>query len=519
MTTKAPPPRGMRFTKTALECHRFISHRRWFFALFICLASSAVFSAGALVSSPHAETVDVAAAIEPGEELPGGAATSRKSTGNRNAFSHPSGNLGFAEEFRFKIGNGMFKKLWVSAPASTKASDGLGPLFNARSCQRCHLKDGRGHPPSANWPDDDAVSMFLRLSVPPQNDADRELLASRKATVIGDPVYGSQLQDLSIQGHMAEGKMNVTYKEVPVQLGGGETALLRKPTYTVTHLGYGPLHKDVMLSPRVAPQMIGLGLLEAIQEQDILTNEVAQKADGNGISGRPNLVWSSRKDKVQVGRFGWKAGNATVMDQSAGAFAGDIGISSPVARGAYGECTKAQTHCRNAPNGISEKHDNAEISQKMLDLVVFYSQNLAVPKRRDPSAPDVLRGKKLFHQAGCAHCHRPSYVTGDLDGAPHLSKQKIWPYTDLLLHDMGDGLADNRPEGVASGREWKTPPLWGIGLTPVVSGHSFYLHDGRARNMLEAILWHGGEAKKARETVVQMSPNDRQALIRFLESL
>ena len=463
------------------------------------------------VSKPHG--------FEPGEENPGGAATHRKSVTNRNAFSHSPGNLSFEKELDFKVGNGVFRKLWVSAPSSTTASDGLGPLYNARSCQRCHIKDGRGHPPAANWPDDTAVSMFLRLSIPPQTDADRALLASRKANVIPEPTYGGQLQDVAIQGHKAEGKMHIDYTPVEVTLAGGETVTLRKPTYSVKELGYGPMHPQVMLSPRVAPQMIGLGLLEAIPEEQIIRAADPEDKDGDGISGRANRVWSRVEKRVTLGRFGWKAGNPDLRQQAAEAFAGDIGVSTPLVPRSAGDCTPAQAVCLAAPNGDGPREGPFEAGKTFLDLVTFYSQNLAVPRRRSPKDPSVLAGKALFHKIGCARCHTPKFVTGTVRGQPHHSKQTIWPYTDMLLHDMGDGLADNRPEGVATGREWRTAPLWGIGLTTVVNKHSFFLHDGRAHNIQEAILWHGGEAQKTRDAYRALTEEERAQLLAFVNSL
>ncbi len=455
---------------------------------------------------------------EPGEAYPGGQTTSTKGA-NRNAFSHPSANLKFEDELTFKVGNGFFKRLWVSAPASTQSADGLGPLFNARSCQRCHLKDGRGHPPAANWPDDNAVSMFLRLSVPPRSDAEKKRLAEGRVLVVPEPTYGGQLQDFAIQGIDPEGRMHITYEAVPVTLGDGTVVELRKPAYRVTDAAYGPLDPDVMLSPRVAPQMIGLGLLEMIPETDIRAAADPDDADGDGVSGRAQLTWDTEKDIPALGRFGWKAGNPTVRQQSAGAFAGDIGISNPVAREPWGECTANQAACRAAPHGGSPKDDGLEASAEVLALVTFYSETLAVPRRRNADDPQVLAGKELFYDSGCIACHRPKFVTGTDPKRPHLSKQLIWPYTDLLLHDMGEGLADNRPEGRASGREWRTPPLWGIGLTKTVNGHTNFLHDGRARNLLEAILWHGGEAEAVKEKVRMMATREREALLAFLNSL
>lgn len=456
-------------------------------------------------------------ALEPGEELPGGAATSRKVTQSRNAFSHSSGNIGFEGELDFKIGNAMFRKVWVSAPASTHKSDGLGPLYNARSCQGCHLKDGRGHPPAANWPDDDAVSMFLRLSIPPQTDEQRRALAEHRINVVPEPTYGGQLQDHAVQGHAIEGRMHINYEHVPVTLGDGETVTLRKPSYRVTDLGYGPLHPDTMLSPRIAPQMIGLGLLAAVPESAVMERVDPDDENGDGISGRPNRVWSAEKKRVMLGRFGWKAGMPSILEQSVGAFAGDIGISSRLAPTPSGECTPAQKVCLGAPNGRDDGEE--EIGRKLLALVVRYASNLAVPKRRNPADPAVLQGKALFRSLGCSGCHNPRFVTGKDDKEPHLSGQTIWPYTDLLLHDMGEGLADGRPEGVATGREWRTAPLWGIGLTEEVSGHTYFLHDGRARSITEAILWHGGEAQPARDAFAALTREERDRLIAFVKSL
>jgi CxxC motif-containing protein (DUF1111 family) len=444
------------------------------------------------------------------EARPAGAATVRV-TPDANAFSLPSGNI--TDELDFKVGNGLFRKLWVSSPSSTLASDGLGPLYNARSCQRCHLKDGRGHPPEG--PEDNAISMFLRVSIP-GGDPVPEIegyLATRP-----EPTYGTQLQDFALAGHAAEYRLQIDYEEITVPLSGGETAMLRAPSYRAADLGYGPLHPDAMLSPRVAPQMIGLGLLEAIPAADILALADPGDADGDGISGRPNIVWSVEYDRPMLGRFGLKAGAPTLRAQSSGAFAGDIGISTPLHPAPWGECTAAQTACRAAPHGDGDAR-SFEIGATGLDLVTFYSRNLGVPARRDVGAPEVLRGKRVFYETGCTACHRPAFVTHRLADQPEQSFQLIWPYTDLLLHDLGPGLADHRPEARATGQEWRTPPLWGIGLTQQVSGHTFFLHDGRARSLLEAVLWHGGEAQAQRDAVVRMPPADRAALMRFLESL
>jgi CxxC motif-containing protein (DUF1111 family) len=452
---------------------------------------------------------------EPYELNPAGAATSQGPM-NRSAFSQPSANMAFERQLDFRVGDGIFRKLWVSAPSSTRSSDGLGPLYNARSCQSCHLKDGRGHPPAAT--EQAGGSMLMRLSIPPTEDLERDALDSFRQMTLPEPTYGGQLQDLSIQGHLAEGRIRIDYKEIPIALKGGETVQLRKPSYEITDLNYGPMQEDVLLSPRVAPPMIGLGLLELIDETDILSRADPDDADGDGISGRPNRVWSEEHGRPMLGRFGWKAGEPTIRQQTAHAFAADIGLSSDLAPYPSGGCTMRQDACLEAPGG-GDDDSGVEVTPQMLDLVVFYARNLAVPARRDLDDPDVLTGKKLFYESGCTACHTPKYVTRREASRPEQSFQLIWPYTDLLLHDMGEGLADHRPEGAADGREWRTPPLWGIGLTETVSGHTKFLHDGRARNLLEAILWHGGEAEPAKERVAGMSRDQRDALVAFLRSL
>ncbi len=450
------------------------------------------------------------------ERMSAGATTSTAAP-NGNAFSHPSANLSFEGEQDFKLGNGLFRKIWVSSPSSTQASDGLGPLFNARSCQRCHLKDARGHPPKDE--NDLATSMFLRLSVPPRTASEKADIASGRRALIPEPTYGVQLQDFAVPGLNAEGRMRIRYEEIPVTLSDSTVVSLRKPTYQVTGTAFGPLDKDVMLSPRVAPQMIGLGLLEAIHPGDIRLKADPDDSDKDGISGRISEVLNILSGEKELGRFGWKASTPTVLAQSAGAFTGDIGLSTPLTPRHHGDCTTNQPDCLSMPTGVQKRLGDTEAPDPVLDLTTFYSSNLAVPARRNISDPAVLKGKEIFYSVGCTSCHTPKYVTSRQAPQKEHRFQLIWPYTDMLLHDMGPGLADNRPVGSASGTEWRTAPLWGIGLTRRVNGHTFFLHDGRARNLLEAILWHGGEAKAVRDAVVALSALERAALLAFLNSL
>ncbi|MDG4883474.1 di-heme oxidoredictase family protein [Mesorhizobium sp. WSM4884] len=452
---------------------------------------------------------------EPFELMQGGAGTSRKDI-NRDAFSQSSANITFAEEATFKLGNALFRKNWVSSPSSTQASDGLGPLFNERACQNCHLKDGRGRPPGNAT---GSTSMFLRLARDASDAQERAELADHKLVNFPDPVYGSQLQELAVPGLKGEGRMRVDYSEEKVRLGDGTVVWLRKPSYSVEGLGYGPLDPRTTLSPRLTPPMIGLGLIEQIAPADILAHADPDDRDGDGISGRPNIVRDELSGELTLGRFGWKAQAASIRQQAADAFAGDIGISTPEVPKHWGDCTEAQKDCLVLPNGVQQRLGTAEAPPPVMDLVTFYSRNLAVPARRDLDKPEVLVGKRQFYEMGCISCHTPKFVT--LRGTPDKAQafQLIWPYSDFLLHDMGAGLADGQRVGEASGSEWRTPPLWGIGLTATVNGNTFYLHDGRARTLEEAILWHGGESRKARDRFAGAAAADRDALIKFLESL
>ena len=436
---------------------------------------------------------------EPGEEMTGGSTTIFDTT--RNAYARPARNLSSDHLDDFFVGNSFFNNSWVTAPASTAKRDGLGPTFNARSCSACHFKDGRGRPPLDSK--EEMLSMLIRLSIPGKGP---------NGGPVGEPNYGGQFNPSAIQGVKSEGLAIVTYTEVKGTFEDGTPYSLRKPTYTFKNLAFGPMHKDVMLSPRVAPSVYGLGLLEAIKEADLLKQADPDDKDGDGISGRPNRVWDVKRKKTVIGRFGWKANQPTLEQQNAGAFLGDIGITSPLFPNE--NCPKKQENCQKAPNGGSP-----EVPQEKIDQVTTYVRSLAVPARRNWKEVKVLRGKQLFMEAGCASCHTPKFTTGKLEGFPELSNQKIYPYTDLLLHDMGKELADNRPDFLANGQEWRTPPLWGIGLVKTVNRHTFFMHDGRARNLTEAILWHGGEGEKSKEAFRKMSKADREAMLAFLNDL
>lgn len=393
------------------------------------------------------------------------------------------------------IGDKAFSATHVSAPAPI--NPGLGPIFNNVSCSSCHIADGRGKPPlNAAEP---LSAMLIRLSIP-------------GAGVHGEPLsvpgFGTQLQQRAIAGTVKEADVLITYTEHNYSFPDGATYTLRTPVYQLNN-PYIPLPSNVLLSPRMAPPVFGLGLLEAIDESEILSFADENDANGDGISGKPNYVWDVLSNSLKLGRFGWKANNPTLLQQTAGAYNEDMGITNYVFPK---ESSYEQIQ-------FDHRDDDPELADSVLRAVSFYVQTLAVPVRRNASDVEVLRGKELFTKASCASCHRPSMVTGVHVELPEVSNTRIFPYTDLLLHDMGEGLADNRPDFAADGREWRTPPLWGIGLTQKVNGHNFFLHDGRARSLEEAILWHGGEAENAVLYYKNLSKTDRLAILKFLQSL
>ncbi len=327
-----------------------------------------------------------------------------------------------------------------------------------------------------------------------------------------DPRYGHQLQNRAVAGILPEAQTQIRYREIEGAFADGTGYTLLQPQYALAAPAYGAPHDELLVSPRVANQMIGLGLLEAVPEADLLARADPNDADGDGVSGRPNYVWDAFNGRRALGRFGWKANQPHLLQQVAAAFAADMGITSALFPAE--ECTDSQAECRAQPTGGAP-----EIASDDLHKVVLYASALAVPARRDWDDPQVLAGKRLFRTLGCVACHVPVQQTGIHPTIPALSHQRIRPYTDLLLHDMGEGLADGRPDFEANGREWRTPPLWGIGLFETVNGHTRYLHDGRARNLMEAVLWHGGEAERAKERVLHLTAAERRALLAFLESL
>ncbi len=435
---------------------------------------------------------------EDGEEFSGG--TSTITTINSNSFSRPSPAISAYEVLDFEVGDGFFTQAWVSAPATTTARDGLGPVFNARSCGTCHSRDGRGRAPE--FFGEEQTGYLIRISQPGSNANNGPL---------ADPIYGGQIQDLALNGIDAEARFEINYTALNGEYDDGNSYSLRKPEIVIRETNYGALHNQVMYSPRVAPHMVGLGLLENVPDETFLSFVDENDSDNDGISGRANYVYDAALDQNVLGKFGWKANQPNLVQQSAGAFLGDMGITTSLFPD---ENCPVGLNCDTIPNGSTP-----ECTDETLDFVVFYVRTLAVPAQRDVGDQDVLKGKQLFFDLECEKCHRQKMETGSDSPIDALNNQTIYPYTDLLLHDMGEGLADNRPDFLASGTEWRTPPLWGIGLFETVNGHTNYLHDGRARNIEEAVLWHGGEAQSSVTQFKALGMEERNQLLKFLNSL
>lgn len=435
---------------------------------------------------------------EANEEYSGGAATVFDQS--QNAFGQQINGLSQSDGLLFFAGNSFFKQNWVMAPTSTTARDGLGPLFQARSCSSCHGFDGRGQPPITLG--GESIGLLLRLSMPGTD---------MHGGPMPDPIYGDQLQDNSINtpGVLPEGKFSISYDMITGTYADGTPYTLRKPIYSINNLNYGNMLAS-LISPRVGQQIIGMGLLEAVSEQTITALADEADVNGDGISGKANYVWDAKNNTTALGRFGWKANQPSVFQQTCGALSGDLGITTNLFNS---ENCSGISNCGSLANG-----GTPEMPDDKLAPLVLYTTVLAVPARRNWKDQNVLAGKEVFTSIGCASCHSPKLQTGNSEFSAH-SNQTIRPYTDMLLHDMGNDLADGRPDFLANGNEWRTPPLWGIGLLQTVNGHTFLMHDGRAANIEEAILWHGGEAEKAKNAFKNLNKTDRDKLIKFLNTL
>lgn len=473
-----------------------------------------------------------------------------------DAYSFSARNLSRQQSIEFAKGTPYFNEDWAPPDADTTDGErvGLGPLSNDASCLGCHVRHGRGVPPTATivgtldpsgaGPDTTLGTTPVPTSVPPSStttvpqaladaagppriEEDSTIVPGRgfllKLTApgtgehgepLGDPMYGSQFQPDGSSGVPGEGAFDVTYRVRDGEYGDGTRYQLLDPSYSVRDLNYGPLDPATTLAPRLAPPTFGVGLLEAIPADQIIAGADPADTDGDGVTGRANLVWDPISQQLALGRFGWKASQPSTLGQTTAALVNDMGVTS--AQMPTGPCSPAQILCLDVEQRTAAA---PEADDEAVSLLTFYTRTLAVPAARDTESIDVKWGAYLFDDFGCASCHRSTWVTGP-DEVQGLAGQTIHPYTDLLVHDMGADLADGRREFAASGRDFRTPPLWGIGLTDrVAAGQGRYLHDGRARTLAEAVLWHGGEGYRARERFRLATAEERAALIRFLQSI
>ena len=440
--------------------------------------------------------------------LPGGETSNQVE--NKNSFSLSSRNLEEHMRINFLVGNALFERMWEDSSISKNiAKDGLGPFFSARSCESCHINDGRGHIPLTNKEDKISVVIQISQNIEQSNDYIKN---------IEDDTYGGQISEFAVKDVLKEADIIIDYKYSLEMYEDGRVVELRRPIIKIDNLNYGDFNESTTFSARIAQPMIGLGLIEHISDQSLLMNEDINDTNNDGVSGKANKVWDIENEKLAIGRFGWKAAQPSVYQQTADAFYHDMGLSNKLYSNPF-NCTSKQVECAKAISGNSEEYDDLEVSNDQLDLVTFYSSQLGVPARRSINAENVKKGKEIFFALNCNSCHVESFTTGDSGSHANLNNQIIYPYSDFLLHDMGESLSDGVSEFFAQGSEWRTPPLWGIGLTSIVSDEYGYLHDGRARTIEEAILWHGGEANEIIQNYKKLKKYEVNQLLSFINSL
>ncbi len=420
---------------------------------------------------------------------------------NSSLLLKPVNNLNDKEYDKFILGRSFFSIPWVEAPSVTTARDGLGPLFNANTCVSCHPKNGRGTLfADENLP---SRSLLARLSIT-SNDSDEHKEYLKYKGFVPEPVYGNQLSINGIFGVDYEGKIKIDFEEVEVVFSDGEKQILLKPKYNLENLNYGKLDKNVNISYRIAPSLNGMGLISLISHEDILANVDENDLNNDGISGRANFVYSNITKRIELGIYTWKASVAFLKEQVAGAASNDMGLTTTIFPD--GNCTKYQKECNEAP----KPRDMIDLPDDRLDAVSYYLKHIKTYEAK--KTKEYEEGLALFEAISCSKCHISSFNTK--------KGFKISPFSDFLLHDMGEDLADGRVEFMANGREWRTAPLWGLALHEKINKEKpRLLHDGRARSFQEAILWHGGEAQNSKENYMNLPKNQREKLIKFLEEL
>lgn len=429
-------------------------------------------------------------------------------TTSNKVFMKQVAGLNNEEQDQFMLGRSFFTIPWVEAPSATTARDGLGPLFSANTCLNCHPRNGVGTLYNKN--NSISRNLIARLSIP-SNGSKEHIMMEKYSGFVFEPTYGKQISINGVQGVPYEAKPKIEYENITIIYPDKETVILKKPLHGVanklTDLQYGDMNKDVIVSHRLAPALIGLGLLEKITDEQILANEDREDKDGDGISGKANRVFSPKYQDFKVGRYTWKASAATVIDQSAAAASNDMSLTNPYYPNE--NCTSNQKECLEAPKGDAVHGKKTfDLPLHRLEAIAFYLNNLKIPR----STITEKEGEKLFADIGCVKCHIPSFTLAN--------GYEIKPFSDILLHDMGEGLSDGRTEFEATAQEWRTAPLWGLGKYKLVLGKEpELLHDGRAKTVEEAILWHGGEAEQTKQKFMNLSKKQRETIIRYIGEL
>ncbi len=447
-----------------------------------------------------------------------GAASSDDSSSSLS-FNVPAPNLSEAELALHLAGDIEFNRQFTG-------EQGLGPAFNANSCIACHARDGRGALPiielgkeRIRFGPNESLLLRVGLEVEGTNKSELDLV----------PGFTEQLHHRGIyslrQDHPGLGQTDIemSFEFSRFAYPDGSIVELRKPIFSFLNPYDETTEKPsalrdprIRISPRIGPPVIGLGLLDAIDDKTLIAMSDPDDKDGDGISGRVNLI------NGQVGRYGWKANTVTVRDQVAQALNHDMGLTTSLlpVENIFGTALLSDwmTRLLKNPSELTAE-PRFEVAETQFDSLSFYTATLAVPKRRNATSPDTLAGAKQFEVVGCTGCHTPMIKTGHAGRIEIFKQQTIYPFSDGLLHDMGEELSDGRPDYEASGREWRTRPLWGIGLTQTINPRAGFLHDGRARTLEEAILFHGGEAASSRAKFANLPKSKRQQLISFLRSL
>ena len=419
---------------------------------------------------------------------------------NKSILLKPVSNLNDKQYDKFILGRSFFAIPWVEAPSATTARDGLGPLFNANTCISCHPSNGKG---TLLIDNKSSRSLVVRLSIDSNNSIEHKMLLEKKG-FIPEPNYGAQLALNAIHGVDFEGKVKIDFDELNVVFPDGEKQILLKPKYSLENLNYGPLFNGTNISYRIAPSLNGIGLIELISNEDILKNVDINDKNNDGISGRANWVYSNITKKQELGKYTWKASVAFLKEQTAGAASNDMGLTTTIFPDE--NCTSSQKACNEAP----KPKDAIDLTDERLDAITYYLKHIKTYSAKQTK--EYTEALEIFEQISCAKCHISSFETKE--------GFKISPFSDFLLHDMGEELSDGRTEFSANKNEWRTAPLWGLSLHEKINKEKpRLLHDGRARNFQEAILWHGGEAQKSKENYMNLPKEQREKLIKFLEEL